>query len=256
MSVRKAICLGAVVAMLAALGAQAAAGEPAADLGPLTSSQLVYPGLQVEFLVDVNGAAVAQLLGPALDAGAEVAHKLAASFKQQAQSEGWARAPGVSLAAVPLMAEQLIDPAKDLLKSFTRATLVVMKSPDAGKSPEAEAVIGYYENLMLPRGWVPMVTVRPGSRQEGLLLLLAPGGKGVFGALRPNSRELVVGMVAANRPIGELLGELVRAGGQLAPRLLESFSVRRPVPERSSPPAALIPTPPGAQTPPESPDEN
>ena len=57
--------------------------------------------------------------------------------------------------------------------------------------------------------------------------LLAPCAKGIFAAVRPNQRELIVALITTNEPIGDLLAQVVRAGGgDLIPKIVQARAQR------------------------------
>jgi hypothetical protein len=224
-----------VVVAVAVCAGAALAAPPAAE--ELTTEQLVLQGATVKFQVDVNGEVAMQLVGGMLDAAADTVKQAAASGQGGEMGE---------LA----MAEPFIGPAKDLVKSISRVTAVVMQAPPldcpsdpdgpsgsgtgargglalAGGDPElaegppdSKDLIGQYEAMMVARGWTMLVTTRAITGQEAAAYV-APGGKGIFVAVRPNGQELIVALVTTREPIGDLLGQIVRAGGAKAlPMLL------------------------------------
>jgi hypothetical protein len=189
-----------LVVALATVLAPAAASQTGAEM--LTTDQLIYGGATVKIQVDVNGEAAVALLGNALDAAAQVAREQAAAMAEGGES------PGGPMGKMAI-AEPLIAPAMNAIKSVTRVTLLVMQP---GESSASEDLTGYYSGLMTERGWMQLVKVRSESG-ENIAAFVAPGGKGVFAAIRPNARELVVALVTTRRPVGELLGQIVRSGG-------------------------------------------
>ena len=205
-----------ICAMLAA-SAAAVAGTDAGQ-GELSSEELVYEGAPIEVAIDVNGEAAVQLIGGVLDAAADVVQEQVSAI---ARGEVEAAGPFGQAA----MAEPLIGPAKDVIKSVTRVTLLVMK-PD--QAPPGDEVVAYYHDLMTTRGWTPMVTVRADGG-ENIAVLLAPGGKGLFGVIRPGGHELIVGLITTREPLGDLLAQIVRAGGSgVLPKILAARA--RPAP--------------------------
>jgi hypothetical protein len=192
-----------VLAAIAALGASAAVAGPAAvEEGPLTSEQLIYQGAPTEVQVDVNGEAAVQLIGGVLDAAADIAQEQTAAM---ARSGDMPVPPQIVAIAAPL-----IEPAKNAIKSITRVSFVVM---DPTEPVDPEAALTYYQDLMTSRGWIPMVTVRADADTR-ICALLAPGGKGVFAAVIPGSDdEMVVAMITTTEPLGDLIAQIVRAGG-------------------------------------------
>ncbi len=201
MHARKTGYLAILVAAALAISASATVAAPPTDAdAPLTTDHLILEGVPVEVQVDVNGEAAAQLLGDLLDAVAEVAQEQAAVA---VEAGGGPVPPHVAAIATPL-----IEPAKNVLKSITRASVVVMKP---GDSLDPDETMSYYLALMTDRGWTPMVTVRA-EDGERVLVLTAPGGKGIFANV-VESDEVVVAMLTTTEPLGDLLAQIVRAGG-------------------------------------------
>ena len=200
MHTRSTRWLAVLLVLAAASAATAASAAPAAKSeAPLTTDQLMYEGASIEMQVDVNGEAVMQLLGGLLDAVAEIA---------QEQGAAMAKAGPVP-PEVAKMAQPLIEPTKEAVKSVTRVSLLVMKP---GESVNAEEAMTYYHGLMTSRGWTPMVTIRA-EDEARILVLLAPGGKGVFAAVLPKGDEMIVAMIATTKPLGDLVAEIVRSAG-------------------------------------------
>ncbi|GEM_PF-2281798 len=215
--------LGAfLAAAVLAASAAVAAPLPAAD-APLTTDHLIYQDTDIEVQVDVNGEAAVQLIGGLLDALAETAHEQAALI-----GEGGAGPVPPHVAAI---AAPLIEPAKNVIKSITRVSVLVMKPGDSINPDEAAT---YYHDLMTSRGWTPMIRVRS-KGEERVLVLVAPGGKGVFVNV-VESNEMVVAMVATTEPLGDLLAQVVRAGGgQVLQGIMAHAAQPKPAPE---PPAS------------------
>ena len=226
-----------VVVAVAVCAGAALAAPPAAE--GLTTEQLVLQGATVKFQVDVNGEVAMQLVGGMLDAAADTVKQAAASaFAGDEVPLRRTKASGQGGEMGELaMAEPFIGPAKDLVKSLSRVTAVVMQAPPldcargglalAGGDPElaegppdSKDLIGQYEAMMVARGWTMLATTRAITGQEAAAYV-APGGKGIFVAVRPNGQELIVALVTTREPIGDLLGQIVRAGGAKAlPMLL------------------------------------
>jgi len=162
--------------------------------------------------IDVNGEAAVQLVGGLLDAVAEVAVEQAAALEQATAGAEGKHSGGPPVAAVV----PLIGPARDVIKDIRRVTVLVTR-PD--ESAEPDAIMAHYRDLMTSRGWIPMATVRT-ERGQRVLALVAPGGKGVFAMIRPKAEQLVVGLATTARPVGDMLGEIVRAGGGHLPQIL------------------------------------
>lgn len=189
-----------VALVLAVAGAGAAAAATAE--GALSSDQLVYAGAQVGMQVDVNGEAAMQLLGGALDAALEVATQ---------QADAMVKAGAPPQLAMAKMAAPLAGQLKDAIKSVSRVAAVVMK-PGAGA--KGEDIRSYYLGMMTKRGWTSVVTVQGGS-EGNVAVLMAPGAKGLF-AMVQEKEELIVAMITTTAPLGDLLEQVIRAGGGLA----------------------------------------
>jgi hypothetical protein len=184
-----------------------AAAAPAA--GGITTDQLIYQGAAVEMQVDVDGAAAVQLVGDALDA-------IAAQAKEQGQAIAQTGAGGDKMAMISA-GLPLIDPVKEVIKSLQRAAVVVMKP---GEKTDSEAVYGYYTKLMGDQGWAPLITVK-GPKGERVSVMMAPEAKGLFLMVQEKS-ELVVGLIITSQPIGQLIGQVVRASGGMVPAIIAS----------------------------------
>lgn len=192
--------LTVLLVLAAAFAATAATAAPAAESAvPLTTDQLMYEGTSVEMQLDVNGEAAMQLLGGLIDAVADIAQEQGAAMAQA----------GPVPPHVVAMAQPLIEPTKEAIKSVSRAAVVVMKP---GESVDAGEAMAYYNGLMTSRGWTPMVTLRA-EGDAHILLLLAPGGKGVFAAVLPKGDEMIVAMISTTKPLGDLVAEIVRTAG-------------------------------------------
>jgi hypothetical protein len=154
----------------------------------------------------VNGEAAAQLVGGALDAASE-------AVKEQAANPEAAAGMGKVAMAAPF-----IEPASRAIKSLDRIVAVVMQTE---QPVEGATITGYYGKLMSERGWSPLASVRTNTGQN-ILLLMAPGAKGVFACVRPNESELIVAMATTKEPIGDLLAQIVKAGGGALPQILQA----------------------------------
>ena len=225
-----------LAAAVLAASVAVAAPLPAAD-APLTTDQLIYQGAEIELQVDVNGEAAAQLIGGLLDAVAEIGHDQAATI-----GEGGAGPVPPHVAAI---AAPLIEPAKNVIKSITRVSVLVMKPGDSVNPDEA---MSYYHGLMTSRGWTPMISVRA-KGEERVLVLVAPGGKGVFANVVKHN-EMVVAMVATTEPLGDLLAEVVRAGGGLVLQKIMMARAAQPGPTPEPPASEESPA---EESPPEEP---
>jgi len=200
----------ALICAVLVAGAAAVAGTDPGQ-GELSSKELVYEGAPIEVAIDVNGEAAVQLIGGVLDAAADLAQEQVSAVAQGKKLNAPGRF-GQAAMAVPL-----IGPAKDVIKSVTRVTVLVMEPEQA---PPGDEVVAYYHGLMTARGWTPMLTVRTDGG-ENIAVLLAPGGKGLFGVIRPGEDELIVGLITTREPLGDLLAQIVRAGGsEVLPKLL------------------------------------
>jgi hypothetical protein len=199
----------AVVLAIAGLAVGASASAEA-----LTIDELKCQGASVDVEVDVNGEAAVQLIGGVLDEAARAA---------QAQI-----AAGGSLPPQVAAAEPMLEPAMQVIKSLSRVVAVVMKTDESAAGLD---VIDHYGAKMSPRGWTQLATVRTG-KGENILAMLAPGGKGMFIAVRPNGRELIVALITTREPIGDLLAQVARAGGgQVLPKF---FAAQADQPEPSA----------------------
>jgi len=201
------MCTAAVATMAVAAGAG----------GGVTTDQLIYKGASVKTQVDVNGAAAVALVGNALDA-------VAAQIEQQAKAGSGGPAEG-PMAMLPMVAP-MIGPAKDVIKSLERITLLIMKPK---KPVGADEFISYYSGLMSPRGWSPFVTVKD-ENGTGVLTMLAPEAKGVFFAVN-NEDEAIVGLVTTSKPMGELIGQVVSASGGAWPAIMSQIGKGKPAPK-------------------------
>jgi len=216
--------LAVLVVLAAASAATAAAAAPAAKSEvPLTTDQLIYEDTSIEVQVDVNGEAAMQLLGGLLDAVAEIAQEHGAAMAEA----------GPVPPRVAAMAQPLIEPAKEAIKSVTRVSVLVMKP---GDSVNIEDAMTYYHALMTSRGWTPVVTIRA-EDEARILVLLAPGGKGVFGAVLPSGDEMGVAMIATTKPLGDLVAEIGRAAGGPALQGMLAMRASAAAHAHSAPPA-------------------
>ena len=181
-----------------------ASGAALAQTDTLTIDDLKYQGATVKVEVDVNGEAAVQLVGGILDEAAAIA-------QDQAGAEG--------MPSELAMAQPFIGPAKDAVKSLSRAIALVMKTDDSAAKLDVAA---HYGTMMTSRGWSPLATVRTDGGQN-ILVMIAPSAKGVFAAVRPNQRELIVALITTSEPIGDLLAQIVRAaGGDILPNILQA----------------------------------
>lgn len=212
--------LGLTIMLVVALPAVACAGPTAAADQPLTTDQLVYGEAVVEFTVDVNGAAAAELIGGVLDAVAYTAHEHSAEISELSRAAG-------DKAVLIQAAQSLIDPTTDVVKSLTRVTWLVMR---LGETVDPDEAVAYYHELMAARGWTDLATVRGGAERQ-IVALLAPGGKGVFAAAVLGDKA-IAGMITARRPLGDLLGQIVESGSAVLPAF---WAVRSTVEHRPRP---------------------
>jgi hypothetical protein len=224
MNTRSAGWLAVLLVLAAASAATAATAPPAANSeAPLTTDQLIYENTSIEVQVDVNGEAAMQLLGGLIDAVAEVAQQQGAAMAQA----------GPVPPEVAKMAQPLIEPAKEAIKSVSRVSVLVMRPSEP---VNIEQAMTYYHGLMTSRGWTPMVTVRA-KDEARILVLLAPGAKGVFAAVLPTGDEMVVAMIATTKPLGDLLAEVVRAAGGPALQGMLAMRAGAAAHPQSAPPA-------------------
>lgn len=218
-SMRVLAVLLAVVVMSA--GGALAATAPVGAGAEITSDQLVYQGASIETQVDVNGEAAVQLIGGILDA---------AATQVQAQAKAMEGKGGEGPMAMLPLAAPMIEPAKEAIKSLSRVALVVMKPKEPVKGDQ---FLKYYQSLLSPGGWLPLVTVR--DKEDTVLALLAPEAKGVFFAVNEGN-EMTVGMVTTTKPLGDLLGQIVTAGGGALPAFLSMRQAQaKPAPAKPAP---------------------
>lgn len=210
----------------AAMAMACCAVAAAADSKALTSEGLIYPGATVKVEIDVNGEAAVQLVGGLLDAAAEVAVEQAAAIEQISAGPEGKRSGGPPMAAIA----PLIGPARDVIKDIHRVTVLVTRLEEAA---EPDAVLSHYRQLMTGRGWTPMATVRAEGGQR-VLALVAPGGKGVFAMIHPKPDQLIVGLVTTGRPVGDMLGAIVQAGGGQLSQLLMARSQHHQAKEQTA----------------------
>jgi hypothetical protein len=199
-----------VVALLLAVAVPALA-QPAGEPGSsdVSASDLVLTGATVETQVDVNGAAAVSLIGGALDALVTTAQEQA----KAAQEAAGGALPPEALIALQA-AQPVLEPVRDALKSFTRATIIEMKV--AKPVPQAQ-FLRHYQTVMAPHGWTSLITIQDGD--STVLAMLGPQGKGLFGAVA-DAKSVTVAMVTTSRPLGDLLGQLVTASGKSMPAVM------------------------------------
>jgi hypothetical protein len=183
--------------------------------GSVSTDQLIYKGASVKTQVDVNGAAAIALVGNALDA-------IAAQVEEQAKSGKAGEGP---MAMLPMVAP-MIGPAKDVIKSLERITVLVMAPK--GKV-QTDQFVAYYSNLMGARGWSPFIAVKD-QDGTGVAALLAPEAKGVFLAVN-NKSEMIVALITTSKPMGELIGQVASASGGAWPALISSMGKGKPAPK-------------------------
>ena len=199
----------AVVLLVSAL----ACGAALAAADPITIDDLKYRPATVKVEVNVNGEAAVQLVGGILDEAAAIVEDQAS-----AGAEGLPRELAI--------AQPFIGPAKDAVKSLSRVIALVMKTDDSAAKLD---VVAHYGTMMAARGWSPLATVRIDNGRN-VLVMIAPSAKGIFAAVRPNQQDLIVALVTTSEPIGDLLAQVVRAGGgDILPKILQARA--RPAPE-------------------------
>ncbi len=191
-------CLTAVmlgVAFAIPCSAALAAGQP-----PLSAAQLIYPHATVETRLEVSGIGATQLIGGALAAHA---YELRADAKA-------AQEAGASEQALAEIAESIsrVESTKEVVTSFLGFVLVVMKP---GQPVKAADFVEHYQHLMSPRGWSPLATVQHEKEGDALLLMLAPGEKGIFLGVS-GKEEMVTGLVTTSKPLGKLLASIFHTG--------------------------------------------
>jgi hypothetical protein len=182
-------------------------------------ADLVYQGATIKMQVDVNGAAAVELVGGLLDAAT-------AAVEGQAKAMPGPEAQLQGPAAKMRMVAPMVGPARDLVKSLDRVTVLQMVTagPVAG-----EQFIAHYQGLMQGRGWTPLITVR-GQGMPAVATLVAPQGKGLFAAVSPGGNQVIVAVLTMTRPIGELVGQLAEAGQSAMPQLMAMMNHPRPTP--------------------------
>ncbi len=193
---------------LVAASAIACSTTMAADRPPLSAEQLIYPGAAVETRIEVSGIGAAQLVGGGLDA-----HLAELRAKAKAAQEAGASEDELAEIAEAM---SVVESTKEIVGSFLRLTLVVTKpSQPVG----AADFIKHYQDLMGPRGWSPLATIQEEKEGDAFLLMLAPEGKGLFLAAseRDEEKEIVTGLVATSKPLGELIAKIFRNGGESDP---------------------------------------
>lgn len=226
MNIRHIMSTLALFLLIGGLVAAAGASE-----GTLTTDDLKYQGAAIDVEIDVNGEAAVQLIGGVLDEAVAAAQEQAAA--------------GGEIPPQLAATEPMLEPAKQILKSLSRVIAVVMKT-DA--SAAGLNVIDHYGGKMSARGWTQLASVQTG-KGENILAMLAPGGKGVFVAVRPNNTELIVALMTTREPIGDLLAQVVRAGGgQVLPKMLAS-KAHGAAPSQACEPAKEVEATETAQTP-------
>jgi hypothetical protein len=110
--------------------------------------------------------------------------------------------------------EPMIDPTRDILKSVTRVAVVAMR-PD--QSVTAQGITNHYTAMFTRQGWSSMVSAR--FEQNGaFILMLAPEGKGLFG-LFIDHNQAGCALVTTDKPIGDMLGQIIRAGAPAVSQL-------------------------------------
>ena len=223
-----AIALGAAFAIPGATAL--AARQP-----PLSAAQLVYPQATVETRIEVSGLGAAHLIGGGLDAHL-------AELQVQAKAAQEAGADEERLAEI---AESIsrVKSTKELVTSFLGFVLVVMKPSDP---PKAGDFIKHYQDLMGPRGWSPLATIQDEEEGSAALLMLAPGGKGMFLGLS-NNEEILTGLVTTSKPLGELIAKVFHSGEGSDPMDdlvgLVTERLGRPRPKATTAPEEQAPAP-------------
>jgi hypothetical protein len=196
---------------------------PTGQLGVLTASDLIYQGATIKTQVDVNGAAAVQLVGGILDAATA-----AVEAQANAAAQSGAPQPPEDVQMKLAMVAPVLGPARDIIKSLDQIT-VLMMAPQGEVS--GDAFISHYQDMMLGRGWVPLMTVR-GQGMPAIASMMAPEGKGVFLAayLSPGDDTIAVALITTTKPIGDLLGQLASAGQGVMPHIMAMMQRPKPVP--------------------------
>jgi hypothetical protein len=202
-----------VLAVLAAACTTAWAAQPVTPspkAPALTADQLVYPGASVETRIDVNGAAAMALAGGAVDAlAAQVQARMEAAQAAAAAAQGANAQAQRAAAEAQRAAAQAIEQARDALKSLQTVRVVVMETKEAVKGSD---FLSHYQGLLAPRGWTPLMTVQTDKEDNTVvMLMLGPAGKGLLGAVHDDN-DIVIGMLTTEKPLGELIGMLMKAG--------------------------------------------
>jgi hypothetical protein len=217
------ICL--IVAVLLAGCGTATAATPNGGLissepvvqpaGGITAVDLAFPGTKTELQMDLNGESAMLLLGGTIDA-------IFDSAKQQAdvvKAHGDKLPPEVSaiVAQMGPLAGPVMDAMKDSIKSITHVTVLVMRPSGA---VTIDGINNRYNALMIRQGWQSLLTVK--AEGEGMLLsYIAPEGKGVFGVMQERQGgEIIVLMVTASKPLGDLVGQVIRTASPLASQFM------------------------------------
>jgi hypothetical protein len=255
---RARVWLALIVLVAAGTAAWAAKpAPPAPPPAPPAADELVYPGATVETRIDVNGVAAMQLAGGAVDALTEQiqsrmeaarAAEAAAATAQGADAQAQRAAAQAQRAAA-----QAIEQTRDALKSLTGVKVLIMTPKVA---PNAAEFVKHYQGLMAPRGWTSLVTIQSDEDKDVVLVMLGPGGKGLFAAVG-DKEDIVTAMITTSMPIGDLIGTMMRSGsigdviGPLVGPLTGMFGKAGP-PKPPAPPEATAPSTAPA---PEAPEE-
>ncbi len=206
-------------------GAVPVAPGPAVQVPTVDS--LVYQGAEVQTQVDVNGAAAMVLLGKGLDSLSAQAQKQAAAL----QSAGNLRPGERAKLAVAQAVLPILEPTKETLKSLDHLTFVLLQP----KAPVSAAdFTKFYAGCLASQGWSSLFSLQDKSG-TAVVSYMAPEGRGVFFAVNQPS-TIVVALVTTTRPIGDLLNQIIDAGGNAVPTLVQEFLARRQPPVAPAPP--------------------
>jgi len=225
-----------VVAVLSLSSAAGFAAVPAEASAAPPVESLVYQGAEVQTQVDVNGAAAVMLIGKALDTIAAQTQKQMAAM--QAAPAGTQLAALQGKASVISAALPMIDPVKEAIKSLEHITILIMKP---GAEVNAADFMKFYSGSMSAQGWTSLISVRDKSG-PAVVTMLAPEAKGIFLAVN-DKRQLLVAFVTTTHPIGDLISQVIQAGGDAFPQVMGQLMTRRAVPVEEPPAPAPQPKP-------------
>ncbi len=115
----------------------------------------------------------------------------------------------------------ILEPTKETLKSLDHITFVVMHPP----SPVTAAdFTKFYSGCLAAQGWSSLFSLQDKSG-PAIVSYLAPEGRGLFFAVNQPS-TILVALLTTTRPIGDLLNQIIDAGGNAVPTLVQHFMAR------------------------------